>query len=144
MDAKLAELWTKLHEAHDSFVRVAGRLSPAKRQQSGVCGEWSPKEVVAHLVGWDASLKQFVIDIEHFEPPDNVHKFNAQSVAARQGLSWDEVMHKLQTNFVELGQAIDSVEPQMRIYERVHGWMVGRIEDYKLHTGQLQSWLGGR
>ena len=52
-------------------------------------------------------------------------------------------MDELRRNFAELGQAIATVEPEMRIYERVQGWMAGRIEDYKLHAGQLQSWLGG-
>ena len=141
MDAELSVLWRELDAAHATFIQAADRLDPAARRQVGVCGEWSPKEVAAHLVGWDASLKQFIADTERFEPPNDVHGFNRQSVAARKGLSWSAVIDELGQNFRELGQAIATVEPEMRIYERVHGWMAGRIEDYRLHTGQLESWL---
>lgn len=141
MDAKLLVQWAKLDEAHKRFTQVADRLPPTKRRQSGVCGEWSPKQVVAHLAGWDASLKQLIVDIEHFDPPYDVHAFNRQSVALRSSLGWGEVMQELQLNFGELGQAIAMVEPRMRIYDRVHSWMAGRIDDYELHRNQLEAWL---
>ena len=31
--------------------------------------------------------------------------------------------------------------PDMRVYGRVTGWLGGRIEDYRLHTGQLEAWV---
>lgn len=141
MDAQIRELHQKLEAAHTQFINVAEQLDPAKRDVAGVCGEWSPREVAAHLVGWDASVKQLIVDIENFIPPYDVHGFNQQSVAARAEHSWDTVMGELSTNFTELTQALATVAPDMRIYDRITGWLDGRIADYQLHTGQLEEWV---
>ena len=141
MDARIGELQQELEAAHIQFVDIAGRLDPAKRDAAGVCGEWSPREVAAHLVGWDASVKQLIDDIENFEPPYDVHGFNQRSVAARADRAWRTVMSELSTNFTELTQALATVTPDMRIYDHVTGWLGGRLEDYRLHTGQLEAWV---
>ena len=141
MDANLYELHEKLDFAYINFVQVAHQLDPIKRYQAGVCGEWSPKDVVSHLIGWDKSLKGFIVDIENFDPPYDIHKFNMVSVKSREHLSWDEVMDELETNIQELAQAIATVEPQMKIYDRVQEWLLGRTKDYELHKNQLEDWL---
>ena len=142
MDAQISELQQKLDSAHSHFVEVANQLGPTRQNRAGVCGEWSPKDVVAHLVGWDASLKQLIVDIEHFEPPYDVDGFNQCSVDTRTALSWADVMQELALNFSALMDALTTVEPSMKIYDRVTSWIAGRIEDYQLHTSQLELWLG--
>ncbi|MEZ4870590.1 MAG: hypothetical protein R3C14_55185 [Caldilineaceae bacterium] len=141
MDTQIRELQQRLHTAHTNFVRVAEALAPTLRNQAGVCGDWSPKEVVAHLTGWDGSLKQLIVDIENFNPPYDVDKFNACSVQARAEVAWDGVMAELTTNFVALTQALTIVEPKMKIYARVRSWLAGRIADYELHTAQFDPWM---
>ncbi|MEZ4714043.1 MAG: hypothetical protein R3A44_43065 [Caldilineaceae bacterium] len=141
MDAQIGELQQRLQTAHTRFVQVAEQLDPVRHIQPGVCGAWSPKDVAAHLVGWDASLKQLIVDIENFEPPYDVHAFNQRSVEARADRTWAVVMAELTTNFDELSEALAIVAPEMKIYARVTGWLAGRIADYELHTEQLESWL---
>ena len=141
MDANLNESQGKLNIAYANFIQAANQLDPNKRYQAGVCGEWSPKDVVSHLIGWDKSLKTFMVDTENFDPPHDVNNFNMLSVKSRNHLSWGEVMNELETNFSDLTQAIATLEPQMKIYKRVNSWLLGRIEDYELHTGQLEDWL---
>lgn len=139
MITKLNELKEKLEFSHTNFVQVANQLDPKKHNQAGVCGEWSPRDVVSHLVGWDKSLKEFILDIDNFDPPYDVHRFNSLSVESRKHMSWNEVMNELNTNFSDLGRAIATVEPQMKIYNRVTSWLSGRIEDYELHKSQLED-----
>jgi len=130
-----------LAAAYTRFCHIADQLPPAKRQQAGVCGAWSPKDVVAHLIGWDQSLQAYITDPDQFIPPDDVHAFNAQSVSARQHLSWAETIAALQAQHQALQQALTTVTPQMKIYNRVQQWRQGRIADYTLHTAQLAQWL---
>ena len=141
MDEQVNELLKTLKVEHRAFVDVAQALDIGKRTAHGVCGEWSPKDVVAHLVGWDASLKGFIVDIENFVPPYDVHGFNEQSVAARAEMGWAAVIGELKTNFAELEVTLDTVTPEMRIYPRVVDWLPGRVADYQLHTGQLEKWV---
>ncbi|VAW31927.1 hypothetical protein MNBD_CHLOROFLEXI01-3654 [hydrothermal vent metagenome] len=141
METNINKLKIDLKFAHANFVQVANQLDPNKRCQAGVCGEWSPKDVVSHLVGWDKSLKAFIEDVENFDPPYDADDFNRLSVKSRKHLSWNAVMNELKTNFLDLEQAITTVTPRMKIYNRVMGWLSGRIEDYDLHKSQLEDWL---
>ena len=141
MDITLNELKVQFGLAHTDFIQVANQLDPKQHNQPGVCGEWSPKDVVAHLVGWDKSLKVFIVDIANFDPPYDVDSFNNLSVKSRKQMSWDEVIEELESNFLDLEQAIVTIEPYMQIYNRVKSWLAGRIEDYMLHRSQIEDWL---
>ena len=141
MDKNINQLLTKLTSAYTNFIQAAHQLDPNKRYQSGVCGEWSPKDVISHLVGWDKSLKALIVSPDDFEPPYDVHHFNARSVASRKHLNWEEVLDELETNFQDLKQALATVDSDMKIYRRVIEWLPGRKEDYELHTSQLEAWL---
>lgn len=141
MDPQLEELQTELGAAHENFIRIAQSLAPEQRNQTGVCGDWSPKDVIAHLIGWDEAVQAYIEDPENFDPPYDVHAHNAKSVAARNELSWQEVVTDLATGFLSLQRAVATVTPKMTIYERVVEWLPGRRADYEVHAGQLAVWL---
>ncbi len=137
LTARLADL----NRAQSDFVQTANQLEPQKRDQPGVCGEWSPKDVVAHLVGWDQALLVFITDPDHFSPPDDIDLFNQQSVQLREHFGWSEVIQEMDLNFRNLQQAVVTVHPEMKIYERATSWLAGRAEDYTLHQIQLAAWV---
>jgi len=130
-----------LSGAYTKFCQAANQLTPQQHNQPGVCGDWSPKEVVAHLVGWDELFHDFIVDPDEFDPPIDVNQFNTHSVATLQELPWAGVMRELEVSFRGLEQALSTVQPDMKMYPRVMMWMQGRIEDYELHTGQIAAWL---
>ncbi len=140
MDAKLEKVQAELSTAYAHFFEVATELEPAKRNQPGVYGDWSPNDVISHLVGWDRSVQEFIADPDGFDPPYDVDAFNAKSVSERQHLSWDESINELQINFRGLQKAISTVTSDMKIYNRVSGWLKGRREDYDVHASQLRDW----
>jgi hypothetical protein len=137
----LTEQLADLTQAHADFLKIAYQLEPQKREQPGVCGEWSPKDVVAHLVGWDRLLLEFIADTDSFVPPTDADQFNQQSVYARQDLGWSDVMQEMAAIFYDLQQAVATVNAYMQIYDRVLSWLAGRTEDYRLHRGQLAEWV---
>jgi hypothetical protein len=137
----LSEQLANLTCAQSDFVQIANQLDPQKRDQAGVCGEWSPKEVVAHLAGWDQSLLTFITDNDNFIPPNDVEQFNQQSVQSRKHLSWPEIMQEMEANFRKLQQVVVVVSPEMKIFDRVTSWLAGRTEDYVLHRSQLAAWV---
>ena len=139
--SSLEKLQAEFSTAYAHFFQVATALEPARRNQPGVCGDWSPKEIISHLTGWDKSMQAFVLDPDVFDPPDDIDAFNAKSVSERQHLSWDESIAELQAGFRGLQEAISTVTSDMRIYTRVSGWLKGRREDYDFHAGQLRAWI---
>ncbi len=40
------------HRTYGDFLAAAKKIRPEDRDRNGVCGIWSPKQVVAHLAGW--------------------------------------------------------------------------------------------
>jgi hypothetical protein len=146
MGKNWSELAENLGDAYTAFVKVASELDAALHNKAGVCGEWSPREVVTHLVGWDAKavegLEQFANGHgEYFVFPD-IDEFNAQSVDTRQHLSWETALTELETAQQELQAMITLVQHKGLNAESGFGqWLIGRKEDYELHTRQLQAWV---
>ncbi|MDJ0755929.1 MAG: ClbS/DfsB family four-helix bundle protein [Ardenticatenaceae bacterium] len=141
MNTTISQLLAELKSAHTLFINTAQQLDPAKRSRAGVCGVWSPKDVTAHLTGWDQLLNTFINDPVNFSPPQDVHQFNELSVQKRRDHNWDEIMAECQTNFSQLEESLATVTAEMKMFPRVTGWLPGRIADYKLHQQQLAEWL---
>ncbi|MCG8351978.1 MAG: ClbS/DfsB family four-helix bundle protein [Chloroflexales bacterium] len=143
MDIDLTKLEAELSKAYADFIRVTTQLGPGKFYQPGVSGDWSPKDVVSHLIGWDTALQEFITDPDGFNPNPlyDVDMFNAKSVSERQHQSWEETVDELQSSYKDLQKAISGVAREMKIYDRVKGWMKGRKADYELHTMQIEEWI---
>ena len=62
MQAKKDTLISQLAEVRNNILQVAYRLSPAQQDEIFL-GVWSPKDLLAHLVGWDFTNKAAVTDI---------------------------------------------------------------------------------
>jgi len=145
MDHQWRTLQHRLSHAYDRFRHTVEQLAQGARERLGVCGEWSPKEVVAHLAGWDREAARRFHQFMQSPTEDidyDLDGFNARSVAARQHLSWEQTLDELDDAHQELQQAIALVEPQhLEADSRFFGWLEGRSGDYEEHTVQIQAWL---
>lgn len=142
------ELAHDLNTAHQDFMQVATQLPSTLREEKGVCGdEWSPKDVVAHLIGWDQAavyfLGLFSIGLgDTFNPAIDGDKFNANSVHMRESLSWDEVIVELSTTYDDLQHIITILATHHLKSDGGYGHaLIGRKDDYLFHTQQLRVWL---
>ena len=142
-----AQLSADLSVAHQQFVAVAEQLSSNLRSTYGVCGDWSPKQVIAHLIGWDTEAARGLTlfadgEEEQFIPVTDVNAFNASSVQTREQLSWDTVMSDLAQAHSELQSTIEILQEKNRKSDSGFGrWLIGRKQDYDLHRQQLEQWL---
>ena len=132
-----------LIRAHDAFLLQLALFPAAQRDQPGVCGTWSAREVVAHLIGWDSALTYFLRDPGGFDPQplDDVDTFNAHAVAARRQQTWTATVSELRAEFARLQAALNDEPGEMAILARALAWMTGRTADYQLHCEQLAIWL---
>jgi hypothetical protein len=81
-------------EVRAEFLEVL-RAFPAARRNEILFGEWSLKDVVAHLIGWDAYFADILASLKAGkEPPywGSISRFNEPSVQRRRSASW-EVVH---------------------------------------------------
>jgi len=133
-----------LAQAHATFQHVAAALPLNCRDQAGVCGQWTPKQVAAHLAGWDREAARALQALLADAPEDlvsDIDRFNRASVDARTHLSWEGTCWELHASHKTLQHAIDTLIQAQRDAAGYRLWMDGRIADYAVHTAQVRAWL---
>ncbi len=90
----IAQAWERLKESY------AG-LSPARLTEPGVTGDWSVKDILAHVTTWEEeALKHLPVIMAGGRPPryvsyGGIDAFNARMTEAKRGLSLPEVLREL-------------------------------------------------
>ena len=138
--------WTKsrdkLSSVSSEFLEVVKNLDPNDSEQPGVCGHWSPKDVVSHIIGWEReTVKQFDLFLKG--TPTNIKydidSFNQNSVESRKHLSWNDVIEELTSAQRELRQINDTiVEENIMTEKRFLLWANTLIRHYRHHMSQLK------
>jgi len=139
--------WTALQEqfaaAFQGFIDTCTQLDPALREQKTLDGQWSPKDVVAHMIGWEREATE---RFWHFlaGPTENLtynnDAFNSQSVASRQHLTWDQALSELKAarqSFQKPIAAItaDDLTRESRFFE----WLESITKHYSDHIAHLKQ-----
>jgi hypothetical protein len=135
---------SNLTQAHAMFQQVAAALPAERHDQAGVCGHWTPRQVAAHLAGWDREAARALLALLAGAPEElvaDIDSFNHASVEARAHLSWDGTCWELRAAHESLQRAIDAVLQAQSPASGYLLWMDGRIRDYNVHTAQLRLWI---
>ena len=155
----LDALQARLRQAHADFLAALDGLDASVLEREPAVGSWTPRDVAAHLVDWNAEI---LLAAEHLlggprpghHPIVDVDAFNAQhaAAAARRGDSWPAVRSRLD-------KSVDSArQVAARFADRLedptdHPWNNhGTIRDLfhgvcghqEEHTAELRSWRARR
>ncbi len=143
MPQRLEDRQLEFSVAFSAFCEILDQIDDKKYDQPGVCGAWSPREVVFHLLGWDRAMEAFIANPECFDhvPLLDFDSFNAQSISDRQHQLWEETLDEMQCGHARLQESIATVSAESKIFERLCEWLMGRKADYEHHTVQLSRWV---
>lgn len=135
-----------LQDAVDSFTALLDDYPPEKRTQSGACGAWSPREIIAHLTGWlkEAAHSYYCIADGRNAPIsyDGSQHVNDPSVRQRLDLSWElAVAELLGTTAIFLYQARQLISDDNDA--RYTQWLDTLIQEFHHHTEDLQRFSQG-
>lgn len=135
----------RLQRGYSALLALVDDLPEGMRDQPGACGDWSPRQLLAHLSGWlmEANSRYLAIKagdrIDRQYDADADHAaFNQESVASRAALSWDETVADLKASletFVAEAQA--TPRDRMADDERYGEWLDWLWKDCVEHMGQL-------
>lgn len=110
----------QMQDAREELLQSFAGLSDEQVLQPGVAGEWSVRDVLAHVAAWDrAVIEQFQAMLKGERHPmldmddDGVEQFNAEHYAADKDKSFDEVVTELNASreaLVELLREIDNMQ----------------------------------
>lgn len=145
MPADWKKLLEELSNLQGEFIEVAQQIAKPKRNQPGVCGSWSPKQVAAHITGWEKEItRQFELFRDGLEEAIeyDIDEFNKESVQKRDHLSWEETITELQQaheQFSEKAMSISSRE--LANNTEYKEWVEVQINHYRHHINQLKKWV---
>ncbi len=149
-----------LHSAYRDF--VAGVRSVPEAMFLTSMNSWSPRDVVAHLIGWNRLMIQSGVSILAGEPPayyaDAPHGFrniNAAFVAAYSFSTKGDALRQLELTMGEFESYIAGLSASQLSSDhgiRHHsgqpatvGKLIGSLAgDYALHARQIREWVAGK
>ena len=138
---RLDTAWVALDESY------AG-LSEAQMTTPGVAGEWSVRDILAHVATWEEeALKYLPLIIEGGRPPryasyGGLDAFNARMTEAKRGLSLADVLAHLAETHRQLVAYLRNVpEEQFTTETRFrHRLRLDTYSHYPLHARMIREW----
>jgi hypothetical protein len=138
------KLIAEFETSYKIFLSLAMNYPSNLQTMSGVCGEWSAHEVLAHLAGWLLEAKRRfpryalgTSDIDY-----NRDAFNAVSIRMRREKSYEAIVEEI-TGLVDELAAMAGVIPHSQVEKegRYTEWLVSLIHEAKEHHLQLEAFL---
>jgi hypothetical protein len=142
--SELSNAIQEFKSAYDDLFNLAEYWPADRRTQSGACGVWSAREVLAHCSGWLVEVKR---RYDGYDAGDtqkvqyDFDEFNARSVAAREGRSWDEIVRELHGHVDSLIARAQALPTEKIDDKRYWRWLAIMAEDCREHTVGLRAFL---
>jgi hypothetical protein len=141
-------LLRKLDAAWAALKASYAGLPDSRLTKAGVTGDWSVKDILAHVTTWEGeSLKHLPIILAGGRPPryvryGGIDAFNAKTAAEKRGLTLAEVLSELDATH---GRLVDLVRrtPEAQFTRETRFRRRLRLDTYghyREHTRAMQAW----
>ena len=138
---RLEQAWTALKESYVG-------LSEAQLTEPGVMGEWSVKDMLAHVTTWEEeALKYLPLILSGGRPPrytrfGGIDGFNAQMAEQKREMALPEVLRQLEETHRRLLDYLQSVSEEHFTHETPfrHRLRLDTYSHYPLHARAIQEW----
>lgn len=146
---KKQQLLDKLEQAWQDLRDSYAGLSDEQMVEPGVSGEWSVKDILAHVSGWEAeALKYLPVILRGERPPSyrrlygGIDAFNARMRDTWEQVSITEVRRQLEATHREVMAYLQGVPEEQFATEtrfrRRLGWDTFR--HYPQHSQAIRAW----
>lgn len=128
----------QIDEAWQDFLDVLKRVPDDRLEEKGACGDWSVKDVMAHIAFWDdrTVLVADTLGAGQEVEPFNWQEANTQEAALRSTWTAEESRREMHAAHERLIEALYR-HPDLRI----ETWEGGTSEHYAEHTDDIRAWL---
>jgi hypothetical protein len=146
------ELLTKLEKAWADLKESYAGLPDSRMTEPGVVGDWSVKEILAHVTTWEEeALKYLPLISEGGKPPrysqmyGGIDAFNAQTSEAKRGTALPEVLRRMDEVHAHLTGYLQSVPEEQFTRETPfrHRLRLDTYSHYPLHARMILEWREG-
>ena len=127
----------RIDESWDRFLAVLDEVPEDRLEEKGACGEWSVKDLMAHMAYWDdrAVLVADTIGVGQEIEPIDWQEVNSQEAALRSSWSVDESRAEMHAAHERLLKAVErhpDLGPDL--------WEGNTFEHYDEHAADVRSW----
>jgi hypothetical protein len=143
-------LLNRLDQAWEAFKESYTGLPNARLTEPGVTGDWSVKDILAHVTTWEAeALKHLPVIIAGGRPPryatlGGINAFNADMTEQKRGLSLADVLKELDDTHRRLVDFIRRM-PEAQFMRETRARKRIRLDTYSHypeHAEAIQRWRG--
>jgi hypothetical protein len=143
------QLLKRLDTAWVAFQASYAGLSNSRLTESGVAGDWSVKDIIAHVTWWEEeALRHLPLIIAGGRPPrysvayGGIDAFNAMMAERQRDVSLSDVLTQQDDTHRRLIDFIQSVpEDQFTRETRVRRRLrLDTYSHYPIHTKAIQEW----
>ncbi len=138
--------YQQFQKSYDDLASLLETYPKNKTEESGALGVWSPKQIIAHLSGWIVEATQRYRDIPKNNTPDKTYldwdAFNAESVASRAHLSWDETVADFKQAVTTWMAEIETISAVMVAQDpRFLEWLTSQNQEFQNHASDLRDFI---
>lgn len=139
---------------------VLARLTPEQFTQPGVEGDWTVKDVLAHIAYWEGVMVSWLETALAGQTPDRpahgftwemIHELNAANYSAHKDLPLAEVRSKYERSYAVALAALAAAPEAALLTPGYFAWAAGRpflvwieantTEHYAEHRDDIERWL---
>jgi len=139
-----------LVSARRQVLEAVARLSP-EQQDAVFLGEWSARDLVAHLIGWDYTNLEAVSEIRAGRRPGfwQYHdhdwvSYNARLVAQHRREDWGELVAAVEQSHRALIETLQSVPADDYVKQKKIGTLLrAEAKDEQEHARQVERFRTG-
>ena len=138
---RLEKAWTTLQDSYTGF-------SDPQLMEPGVMGEWSVKDILAHVTTWEEeALSYLPLILIGARPPrytqyGGIDAFNVQMAEQNRAMELSDVLRQLDETHHRLIDYLQSVPEEHFTRETPfrHRLRLDTYSHYPLHAGAIQEW----
>ncbi len=139
----------RFKKEHEQFFTLVSSLSEKTVQKPNTLGNWSVKDIVAHLAAWNWEVLDEAIRIlnnqaswpDRYEGNKGEDEFNKKGIARRKNMSWKEVLKDWDDSFwAEIKQMENFSESEWRHQSDTQCWADGSpVTVYSLYAYEYEG-----
>jgi len=155
-----AQLLDEMNSGYAAFENTLAPLDEKQMISSGVNGDWSIKDILAHLTAWQRYIVIRLQAAARNEKPavrgpaddEEMDKMNARFYEENKSRPLVEVLADFHATYRQVVEAVQALSDEDLFDPQRFAWMKGNAlwelvagntyDHYQEHIGSIQEWLG--
>jgi hypothetical protein len=151
-----------LDELRSKYVALEAILAPldeAQMTKTGVIGDWSIKDILAHITAWQDRLLAWLHAARHNEEPtisgpdseEEMDRLNEQFYKENRSRPLADVLGGFRSSYLQIVEAVQAMPEEDLIDPHRFAWLNGdslrqlvagdTYDHYEEHRQQIEEWL---